>query len=94
MRGSKPDGPGLLFGSNPNRAGSADQGERIVPDKFGGAFQFELDGVVGKWADGVKLVGHAQHDPGGVGAIRNQAFVVGQQGKFLVDVPCRNISSR
>ena len=85
MRGRQPDFPGLFLGSNPDRAGSADQGERIVSDDFRRALQLKLDGVVGKWPDGVKFIGHAQHDAGGVGSVRNQAGVVGQQCEFLVD---------
>ncbi len=74
MRGGKRHFARLLLGANPDGAGAADQGEGIVADDLGGALEFELDGVVGKWADGAELIGDAQDDASGVGAVGNQAW--------------------
>ena len=39
MRGGERDRAGLFFGADPDGAGAADQGEGIVADDFGGAFE-------------------------------------------------------
>ena len=75
----------LFFRANPDRAGAADQRERIVADNFRGPFQLQLDGIVRKRPDGAKFVGHAQNDASGIGAIGVETRVVGQQREFLID---------
>ena len=81
----KPHGSGSFLGANPDRAGAAHQGEGIVADNLRRAFQFKLDGVVGKGPDGAEFIGHAQDDASCVGSIGDQAGVVGQKRELLID---------
>src|SRR5205085_9327724 len=75
----------LFLCANPNRSGSPNQRERIVANDLGWAFQFEFDGVVGEWTDGTELVGDAQHNAGGVGAVGDKLRIVGKQQEFCID---------
>ncbi len=85
VSGGKFYGAGLFFGANPDGAGAADQGEGIVADDFGGAIEGEFDGVVGEGADGAELVGDAEDDTSGVGAVGVELGVVGKKSEFLVN---------
>ena len=76
---------GLLAGANPEGACTSDQRKGIVADELGGAGEFEADGVGGEGADGVEFVGDAQDDAGGVGTVRDEHGVIGQQREFLID---------
>ena len=85
VRGGEAHGAGLFFGADPDSAGATDQGEGIVADNFGGAIEFQFDGIVGEGADGAEFVGDAQDDASGIGAIGVEFSVVGEQSKFLVE---------
>src|ERR1700675_4859512 len=79
MCGREPDRSRLFLRANPDSARSADQRKGVVANNLRGAFQVQLDGVVRKWPDGVKFIGYAQNDAGGIRAIRNETSVVRQQ---------------
>ncbi len=85
MRGGESHCAWLFFGANPDRAGASNQREGIVANDFGGAFQFELNGVVCEWPDGAKFIGHAQDHASRIGTIGVQMRVVREKSKFLVD---------
>ena len=82
-------GAGLFLCANPDGAGAADEREGIVADELGRAFELEGDGIVGEGADGAELVGDAEDDAGGVGAVGDERRVVGRQREFAVDAACR-----
>ena len=67
----------MLAGANPDGACTANQRERIVADKLGGAGEFEADGVGGEGTDGVEFVGDAQDNASGICSIGNQGCVIG-----------------
>src|SRR5271154_279305 len=82
--GCKPRCAGLLFGANPDGAGAANHGKRIVTDDFRRAFELKFDGIVGEGADGAILIGNADDHASGIGTIGLEPCVVRQQGKLLV----------
>src|SRR5438128_5444693 len=89
MRRRKPDRTGLFFGSNPDRSGAAHQSEGIVADQLRRALQVKLDGIVREWPDGVKFIGHAENHASGVSPVCNQAGVIRQKRKLLINALAR-----
>src|SRR5271165_392075 len=85
MRSRQSNRSALLFGSNPYGAGATHQGKRILSDNFGRPLDFQLDSAGRERLDGIKLIGHAQDDASGIGAIADQARVIGQQHELLID---------
>src|SRR5882762_961012 len=77
MCGCQRHGSRLFLGADPDGASAADQGKRIVPNDFAWAIQVEPDGVVGKRADPVELIGDTQHDPRRICAVGNELGVIG-----------------
>ena len=78
-------GAGLFPGADPNRARSTDQRKRIVSDQSGRAGDREDDRIIGERANGAKLIRHPEHNPCGIGPIRNQGDVIRNQSEFAVD---------
>jgi hypothetical protein len=76
----------LWFRSDPNRSRSSDQRKRIIANDLTGAFQLELDRVVGKGPDRSEFVGNVQNQTSSVRTVGNELGVVRNKQKLRIDI--------
>src|ERR1700751_562767 len=85
----QPDFASLLFRTDPNGPGPANERERVVADNLRRTFDLELDGIVRKGTNGIELIGHSQHDSRRIGSISDEVSVVGTKDEFRVNTSAR-----
>ena len=74
----EPNGARSFFGTNPDRASTTDESERVITNQLCRAVQREEDGVVGLGANGIELIGDAKDYARGVGTVGCQGAIVWQ----------------
>ena len=73
-----------LSSTDPHRAGTSNEGERVVADELRWPFEREGDGSIGVGANGTELVGGAEDDARRVRSVGAQFQIVGKQNELAV----------
>ena len=89
MFGRQPHPASSFSRTNPDGARSTYQGERVIANQLGRAFQGKAHRVVGIGSHRSELIRNPHDNARRIRPIRHQSAIVGQQEKLAVDAPAR-----